>query len=134
MYIFTQLALIKKKCIESDSTMFLFRDSRAISGLSVVASSHYMRILYMTVSMWERHPYKVHSLCHHNNIQSHYINWFDYSYSMFTWDPKWAQTDLKSQTVLKCSDYMAIYLEISLWQLSKQQQDSIAHVQVISFN
>ena len=53
--------------------------------------------------------------------------------STFTWDPKWTQTALKSQTTLKCcSAYVAIYLEISLQQLSKQ--DSIAHVQIISFN
>ena len=55
--------------------------------------------------------------------------------STFTWDPKWTQTGLKSQTTLKCrSAYMAIYMEISLQQLSKQWQDSIAHVQMISFN
>ena len=29
---------------------------------------------------------------------------------------------------------MAIYTDISLWQLSKQLQDSIALVQMISFN
>ena len=41
--------------------------------------------------------------------------------SLFTWDPKWTQTGLKSQTALKCrSVYMAIYMEISLRQLSKQ--------------
>ena len=40
----------------------------------------------------------------------------------------------KSQTALKChSVYMAICKEISLRQLSKQYQDSIAHVQMISF-
>ena len=37
------------------------------------------------------------------------------------WNPKWTQTGLKSQTTLKCrSVYMAIYMEISLRQLSKQ--------------
>ena len=41
--------------------------------------------------------------------------------STFTWDPKWTQTGLKSQTALKCrSIYMAIYIEISLGYLSKQ--------------
>ena len=40
-----------------------------------------------------------------------------------------------SQTALKChSVYMAIYMEISLRQLFKQWQGSIAHVQMISFN
>ena len=49
--------------------------------------------------------------------------------------PERSQTGLKSQTALKyCSVYMAIYMEISLWQLSKQYYDSIAHVQMISFN
>ena len=38
-----------------------------------------------------------------------------YSKSTFTWDPKWTQTALKSRSV-----YMAIYIEISLWHLSKQ--------------
>ena len=38
---------------------------------------------------------------------------------------------LKSQTTFKnCS----VYMEISLWQLSRPLQDSIAHVQMISFN
>ena len=55
--------------------------------------------------------------------------------STFTWDPKWTQTVLKSQTALKCrSVYMAIYMETSLRQLSRQQQDSIAPVKMISFN
>ena len=55
--------------------------------------------------------------------------------STFTWYPKWTQTGLKSQTALKCrSVYMAIYMEISLQQLSKQYQGSIAHVQMMSFN
>ena len=41
--------------------------------------------------------------------------------STFTWDPKWTQTGLKSQTALKYrSVYMAIYMEIWLQQLSKQ--------------
>ena len=41
--------------------------------------------------------------------------------STFTWYPKLTQTGLKSQTALKCrSIYMAIYMEISLRQLSKQ--------------
>ena len=58
--------------------------------------------------------------------------------STFTWDPKWIQTGLKSQTTLKCcSVYIAIsllaalksqtafkicpiYKEISLQQLPKQ--------------
>ena len=54
--------------------------------------------------------------------------------STFTWDPKWTQTGLKSQTALKWrSVYMAIYMEISLQQLSKQLQDPIAHVQLIAF-
>ena len=40
----------------------------------------------------------------------------------------------KSQTALKCrSVYMAIYMDISLRQLSKQWQASNAHVQIISF-
>ena len=43
------------------------------------------------------------------------------SKSTFTWDPKWTQNGLKSQTALKCrSIYMAIYIEISLGHLSKQ--------------
>ena len=46
-----------------------------------------------------------------------------------------SQTGLESQTSLKCrSVYMAIYMEISLRQLSKQWQGSNAHVQMISFN
>ena len=33
------------------------------------------------------------------------------SFFTFTWDPKWTQTGLKSQTALKCRFvYMAIYL------------------------
>ena len=41
--------------------------------------------------------------------------------STFTWHLKWTQTSLKSQTTLKCcSVYMAIYMAISLQQLSKQ--------------
>ena len=57
------------------------------------------------------------------------------SKSTFTWDPKWTQTGLKTQTALKaCSVYMAIYIKISLHHLSKQWQDPIAHVQMISFN
>ena len=40
-----------------------------------------------------------------------------------------------SKTALKFrSVYMAIYMEISLRQLSKQWQNSIAHVQMTSFN
>ena len=53
--------------------------------------------------------------------------------STFTWYPKWTQTGLRSQTALKCrAVYTAIYMEISLWQLSKHQQNSIAHVQIAS--
>ena len=49
--------------------------------------------------------------------------------------PEVNSNGLKSQTALKCrSVYMAIYMEISLRQLCKQEQDSIAHVQMISFN
>ena len=41
--------------------------------------------------------------------------------STFTWDPKWTQTGLKSQTALKSRfAYMAIYIAISLRHLSKQ--------------
>ena len=48
---------------------------------------------------------------------------------MFTWYSKWTQTGLKFQTALKCRlIYMAIYIDISMQQLSKQQQDSIAHM------
>ena len=48
-------------------------------------------------------------------------NCFCFFKSTFTWDPKWTQTGLKSQTALKSrSVYMAIYIEISLRHLSKQ--------------
>ena len=49
--------------------------------------------------------------------------------------PEVNSNPLKSQTTLKCrSFYMVIYMEISLRQLFKQCQGSIAHVQMIYFN
>ena len=87
MYIFTKLALIAKSGLKETAPC----SSSEIAEQSVVYQllPHLTIWEYFTwlssgsepVSMWERHPYKVHSLCHHNNIQSHYINWFDYSYS-----------------------------------------------------
>ena len=54
---------------------------------------------------------KVHEIPSHKSMHK----------STFTWDPKWTQTSLKSQNALKClSVYMAIYMEISKRQLSKQ--------------
>ena len=61
----------------------------------------------------------VHLLCtlfYENNEAK-----FGKNKSTFTWDPKRTQTGLKSQTALKCRFvYMAIYMEISQQQLSKQ--------------
>ena len=93
----TNCFICKKASIKSDQHHVRVQRSRAISLLSLTPISYYLISLAIwedfgrmtvwdsePVSMWAplslRHPYKFQGLCHHSNIQSHCVNWFDYCF------------------------------------------------------